>query len=68
MERSKNGCNIAPMKPKKKTRESGSVKIDKEVYQEAAELCDSQGWRIFSFVTKAVAEKVAAEKERLNVK
>lgn len=49
------------MKEKKKQRESGSVKIDPDVYRKAADYCDSKGLKITFFTTEAVSEKLEKE-------
>lgn len=49
---------------KKKQRESGSIKIDPEVYRQVADFCDTKGLKITFFATEAVSEKL--EKEKLN--
>lgn len=50
---------------KKKQRESGSLKIDPKVYQEAAEYCEKKGLKITFFATEAVTEKLVKEKSLL---
>lgn len=53
---------FAFMKDKKKQRESGSVKIEPEIYREAAAYCDKKGLKITFFATEAVKEKLQKEK------
>lgn len=55
---------FAFMKDKKKQRESGSVKIEPEVYREVADFCDKKGLKITFFATEAVQEKLQKEKAK----
>lgn len=41
---------------------SGSVKVDVDIYREAAGYCDQQGWKIAAYVTKAVREKLERDR------
>lgn len=49
---------------KKKQRESGSIKIDPEIYRQAADFCDKKGLKITFFATEAVTEKLDKELQK----
>lgn len=55
------GFRLLNVKIIKKT-DSGSVKVDPQIYREVADFCETKGLKITFFATEAISEKLEKEK------